>query len=87
MAIALRTGMSNPANQATWTRLETRLGSMRAGDVITVDRIVAETGMGAESAELVLESLVRADLFERHGEQFMRISLLGDTELLRAPLR
>jgi hypothetical protein len=79
--------MSNIANQETWTRLETRLGAMRAGDVITLDRIVAETGMGAESAELVLDSLVRADLFERHGEQFMRISLLGDAELQRAPLR
>jgi len=79
--------MSNIANQETWARLETRLGAMRAGDVITLDRIVAETGMGAESAELVLDSLVRADLFERHGEQFMRISLLGDAELQRAPLR
>jgi hypothetical protein len=60
---------------------------MRAGDVVTVDRIVAETGMGVESATLVLDSLVRADLFERHGEQFIRVSLLGDAELQRAPLR
>ena len=79
--------MSNRVSQETWARLETKLGAMRAGDVITVDRIVAETGMGAESAEVVLDSLVRADLFERHGEQFMRISLLGDAELHRPALR
>ena len=54
---------------------------MHAGDLITLDEAVAKTGIEVESAELVLAALVHADLFERQGHQFKRMSLLGDAEL------
>ena len=57
---------------------------MHAGDLITLDEAVAKTGIVVESAELVLDALVRVDLFERHGHQFKRMGLLGDAELQAA---
>jgi hypothetical protein len=54
---------------------------MRAGDVISVAELVTDTGIGTESAELVLDSLVRAELFERQDQQFVRVSLLGEAEI------
>ena len=54
---------------------------MRAGDVITVDELATDTGIGMESAELVLDSLVRAELFERRDQQFIRVSLFGEAEI------
>ena len=76
--------MSATVSPEAWARFEAMLRTMRAGDVITVDGAVDETGIGEESAALVLESLVRADLFERHEHQFIRVSLFGDAELRRA---
>ena len=57
---------------------------MRAGDVISVDELATDTGIGTESAELVLDSLVSAELFERHDQQFVRVSLFGEAEIQRA---
>jgi len=57
---------------------------MRPGDVITVDELATDTGIETESAELVLDSLVRADLFERRDQQFIRVSLFGEAEIQRA---
>ena len=58
---------------------------MRAGDVITVNELATDTGIGVESAELVLDSLVRADLFERgEQQQFIRVSLFDGAEVQRA---
>ena len=54
---------------------------MRAGDAITVDELATDTGIETESAELVLDSLVRAELFERQGQQFVRVSLFGGAEI------
>ena len=76
--------MSTTANPQAWARFEAVLGAMHAGDVITLDEAVAKTGIAVESAELVLDSLVRADLFERHGHQFKRVSLFGNAELQAA---
>ena len=70
--------MSTTANPEAWVRLEAMLTAMPAGNVITVDEVVAETGIAAESVEVVLDALVRAHLFERQGQQFMRVSLFGD---------
>lgn len=58
---------------------------MRAGDVITVNELATDTGISVESAELVLDSLVRADLFERRErQQYIRVSLFGEAEMQRA---
>ena len=57
---------------------------MRAGDVISVDELATDTGIGMESAALVLDSLVSAELFERHDRQFVRVSLFGEAEIQRA---
>ena len=57
------------------------LNALNAGDVITVDRAVTETGIVIESVELVLKTLVRANLFEQNGHHFIRVSLFGDAEL------
>jgi hypothetical protein len=54
---------------------------MRAGEVITVDELATDTGVETESAELVLDALVRAELFARHDKQFVRVSLFGEAEI------
>ena len=74
-------GMSTAANTQEWARFEAMLDAMRTGDTTTVRAIVDKTGIGAESAELVLEALVRADLFEQHGDQFLRVSVFRSAEL------
>ena len=73
--------MGTAANTQEWARFEAMLDAMRTGDVTTVRAIVDKTGIGAESAELVLEALVRADLFEQHGDQFLRVSVFRGAEL------
>jgi hypothetical protein len=70
--------MSTRTNPEAWARFEALLSAMHAGDVITVEKAAAEAGIGAESAEGVLDGLVRADLFERHGHHFIRVSLFED---------
>lgn len=57
---------------------------MRAGDVITVNELATDSGIGAESAEVVLDSLVRADLFQRREQQFVRVSLFDEAQMQRA---
>jgi hypothetical protein len=81
LSVALLPGMSTTANREAWNRLEARLSAMRAGEVITVDELATDTGIETESAELVLDSLVRAELFERHDQQFVRVSLFGEAEI------
>jgi DNA-binding IclR family transcriptional regulator len=73
--------MSTTANAAAWARCEAMLTAMHAGDLTTVAAVVDETGLGSESAELLLATLVRADLFEQRGHQFIRISVFGGAEL------
>jgi DNA-binding IclR family transcriptional regulator len=58
------------------------LTAMHAGDLTTVEAVVEETGIGPESAAQVLATLVRADLFEQRGHQFIRISVFGGAEML-----
>jgi hypothetical protein len=75
--------MSTTANAIEWARFEAMLDAMHAGDVTTVRQAVDKTGLDAESAELVLDALVRADLFEQHGDQFLRVSVFRGAELHR----
>ena len=70
--------MSSTTNRDAWGRLESMLTAMHTGDAITVDEVVAETGIAVESVEVVLDVLARAHLFERHGQHFARVSLFGD---------
>lgn len=84
MPVALVADMRTTDNPEAWARFEAMLRAMHAGDVITVDEAVATTGIVGESAALVLDALVRADLFERHRHQFIRVSLFGDAELQAA---
>jgi hypothetical protein len=65
--------MTTPPNAASWARFEHLIDAMCPGDVVTVDEAVHETEMVAESVQLVLEALTRAELFEKHGEHFMRL--------------
>jgi hypothetical protein len=57
--------MSTTANPEAWTRFETLLIAMHPGDGITVDKAAAQTGIVMESAAIVLDALVSADLFKR----------------------
>ena len=75
--------MSTTTNPDVWARFEAMLTAMHAGDVVTVGQVVADTGIGVEAAGVVLEGLVRADLFEQHGPHFIRVSPFGETELRR----
>ena len=79
-----RSIMSTAANPEAWARFENLLTAMHSGDVITVDEAVAQTGIVAESAALVLDALVSADLFKRQGHQFIRVRLFDHAELQRA---
>jgi hypothetical protein len=69
--------MSTLRNAESWAKFEQLLAAMCPGDVITAEEAVYETGMLSESVQLVLEVLARADLFEQHGEHFMRIRSLS----------
>ena len=82
LPVAAVTGMTT-TNAEAWARFEAMLNALNAGDVITVDGAVAETGIGVESATLVVDSLVRANIFEQHGHRFIRRGLLEDAELRR----
>jgi hypothetical protein len=75
--------MTTTTNPEVWARFEAMLNALNAGDVITVDRAVFETGIGVESATLVLDSLVHASLFKQREHLFIRVSLFGDAELRR----
>jgi hypothetical protein len=73
--------MGRTANREAWARLEAMLVAMHLGDVVTVDTAIEKSGIGAESAELVFDALVRADLFEQHGRQFVRVRAFRGAEL------
>ena len=75
--------MSTTANSEAWARLEILLSAMKPGEVITVEEAVVQTGIAMESAALVLDALVSADLFRRHGHHFVRLSLFDHAELHR----
>ena len=72
--------MSTPANPEAWAQLEILVSAMRPGEVITVEEAVVQTGIAMESAALVLDALVGAALFERHGHHFVRLSLFDHAE-------
>jgi hypothetical protein len=83
MPVALSLTMSTTANPEAWTRLEILVSAMRPGEVITVEEAVVQTGIAMESAAIVLDALVGAALFERHGHHFVRLSLFDHAELQR----
>jgi len=83
LPVAALAGMTTTTNPEAWARFEAMLNALNAGDVITVERAVTETGIGVESVEVVLNTLVRANLFEQRGYHFIRVRLLGDAELRR----
>ncbi len=60
-------------NAHSWNRFQAMLVAMSPGDVITVENAAVKTAMAPESVQVVLETLSRADLFERHGDQFVRV--------------
>jgi hypothetical protein len=65
-----------PDLNARWTRLEVMLTQMRPGDAISVDAVVAETGLLPEIVVTVLVDLERVELFKRRDEKvFVRRSL------------
>jgi len=73
--------MSTTANREAWARLEAMLVAMHLGDVVTVDAAIQQSGIGVKAAERVFDALVRADLFEQHGRQFVRVSAFRGAEL------
>jgi hypothetical protein len=65
-----------PDVNARWTRLEAMLTEMRAGDAISVDTLVAETGLLPDVVVTVLADLERVELFRRQDDKtFVRRSL------------
>jgi DNA-binding IclR family transcriptional regulator len=61
---------------ARWTRLEALLTEMKAGDAISVDALVTQTGLPPEIVTTVLKDLERVELFRRQDEQiYVRRSL------------
>jgi len=76
--------MSTTANPEAWARLEILLSAMQPDEMITVEEAAVQTGIVMESAALVFDALVRAALFERRGDHFVRLTLFDDAELQRA---
>ena len=61
---------------AGWTRLEAVLTEMKLGDTISVDALVAESGLSPDVVLMVLKELQRVELFSRQDERvFVRRSL------------
>jgi len=48
-----------------WNRLEATLITIKPGEIVTLDGLVSETGLLRETLETVLNTLTKADLFER----------------------
>jgi hypothetical protein len=66
----------HPELLARWMRLETLLTEMKAGDAISIDALVAATGLPADVVTTVLKDLERVELFRRQDETvFVRRSL------------
>jgi hypothetical protein len=60
---------------ASWLRLKAFLAGLRPGDVITARHTVEYTCVAPESVDVVLNALTRANLFEQHGEYFVRCQI------------
>jgi hypothetical protein len=60
------TGQHDP--RVGWNRLEETLITIKPGETITVDTLVTETGLLHETIETVLNTLTKAELFERKDE-------------------
>src|SRR5439155_15129481 len=58
--------MSDP--RVGWNRLEATLITIKPGETVTVDALVTETGLLPETVETVLNTLTKAELFERKEE-------------------
>jgi DNA-binding IclR family transcriptional regulator len=68
------TGNHDP--RSGWNRLEDSLLTIKPGEEISVDTLVAETGLARATVERVLEELTHTELFERKGANvFVRRSL------------
>jgi hypothetical protein len=61
------------ANADAWQRFQAMLAAMHSGDLVTIEEIVCETGIGAVSARRVLDTLAHAQLFEQRGVSFVRL--------------
>ena len=59
-------------NAQSWTRLEAYLASLHHGDVITVNDTIENTDLAPETVHIILETLTKANLFERSGDRFKR---------------
>ena len=84
-ACRLRTrhDMTMQSHASAWDRLQAILLSLKPGETITVDQIVADTELTPETVRMILDGLAKAGLFERRGESaFVRRSLFR--ELLAA---
>jgi hypothetical protein len=73
--------MTTPQDpNAGWTRLEDVLTAMKPGETVSIDALVAETGLTLETITTVLNELARIDLFARLEEKvFVRRSLWQPT--------
>lgn len=65
--------MTTHPNAEAWARFESLIDAMQSGDRLTVAEAVYETGITRASAQLMLDALTRAELFEQHGDGFVRV--------------
>ena len=68
--------MTSQSSSSPWDRLQALLVSLEPDQTITIDAIVADTGLSHETAFTVLDCLTKAGLFQRgRDEVFVRKSL------------
>lgn len=62
-------------NDNRWDRLQRLLAGLKPGEAVTINGVVARTGLGADSVDSVLQALTRADMFaQRNPTTFVRDS-------------
>jgi hypothetical protein len=58
-----------------WDCLQRFLAGLKPGEAVTINGVAARTGLGADSVDLVLQALTRADMFaQRNPTTFVRDS-------------
>ncbi len=71
--------MTSAQQQSPWTRLETTLLALKAGEAIRVDDVASTTGLPRDLVRAVLDGLAKAALFEQpDGDAYVRRSLFHD---------
>jgi len=73
----MASGSSSSSGDTRWQRLQDLLTSLKPGETVTIRGVSAQTGLGLDSINTVLQALTRAELFAQIDQAtFMRDSMV-----------